>query len=180
MNEKARIVNLDKFMYGKTPAAIYLSDFLNSLNAPKLTRKVTRLLTEFNELVNELEASNQIGTLSAHSVGAFIPSLRARASTRPFFITDLPEDKWKDHTPSDESMDAIILVNDLTSNLMVARTKDLSRKVQAVRRDDQKNATSDYVPSKRMSEMNAELNPAALIERSRKRLARRNKVCTFY
>jgi hypothetical protein len=155
---------IDKFTYGKTPAAIYLADQLNRLGDPRLNRKVTRLLTSFNEVVNELLAANKAGLLSAHTVGTFIAALRQRAQTASqCFAQDS-------------------LIADLTSNIMTGKVKELQRRVLTVRHWEQtlsRTTTPEFRKSfasvYTLSAVVDPISPESLTERSKQRAARKGK-----
>ena len=151
---------IDKFTYGNTPAAIYLAEYLNSAGTPPLLRKVTRTLTDFFELINELEAANAAGVMSAHSVGSFCHSLRARAQAVKFEDT---------------------LVTNLVCNLMIGRTKELIRRVQSVRLYEKVQAhRKQGLSTLPLVAITDTTTPELLVERSKRRLARNQKLDTLY
>lgn len=69
---------MNKFTFGKTPAAIYLADLLVNSTQSQI-RKVTRTLANFNRLINSIEDSNTVGIMSAHDIGGLGDYLRNRA-----------------------------------------------------------------------------------------------------
>jgi hypothetical protein len=166
------MIKLDKFTYGKTPAAIYLAELLNTLDAPKLARKVSRTLVDFNELINQIEASNDVGILSAHNIGYLAAMLRIRA-----------QDTWLDDNMkhcTDESDESLVLVNNLVHNILIGRIKDLSRRVQMVRIYEHQRATSKSAPTKPLKSVEDSINAESLVKRSTARLIRLNKINTMY
>ena len=193
---KAIMNKLDKFTYGNTPAAIYLVEHLNAVGTQSLRRKVTRTLTSFNEMVNEIEQSNEAGLLSAHTVGSLVASLRERVKSTHFNDAVRPEDE-----------DPLVL--NLMTNLMMSRLKDLARRVQMVRVYEQQQAhvrgptikhaldrqidrdrqsrvhsvlgtLSDLAASKPLSSVQDPIKAETLIDRSKRRLERLNKPNTLY
>lgn len=173
---KTEKVILDKYTYGKTPAALYLADALNRLNAPKLARKVTRTMTNFNRIFNELETANQAGIMSVHTIGGLAALMKTRIEATKFELSDLPDDC----SQTDEVLSTLTLVNDLTRNLLTGRTRDIARRVQKVRIFEQQNVTSQSAPTKPLSEVEDVITPELLTERSLQKLTRLNKVSTLY
>lgn len=158
---------MNKFTYGKTPAAIYLAEYLGTLNSPKLNRKVARKLADVNELINQIEQSNNAGIMTSHNVGALASLL----------LADVRE-LWLE---SDEvDFETLTLVNNLVRNMLIGRLKDLARRVQMVRIFEHQQATSDSAPTKPLASVQDCITPALLVERSRRRLTRLNKVNTLY
>jgi hypothetical protein len=72
-------MNLDKFTYGKSPAALYLTLYLNEKNDPVLNRKVGRTLEKWRKRIYEVtnahargEAFTCMGQLSADTFRCII------------------------------------------------------------------------------------------------------------
>ena len=151
---------MNKFTFGKTPAAIYLADYLSANSTQSQVRKVTRTLANFNRLINSIEESNTVGIMSAHDIGGLGDYLRNRALN-----TQISDDA---------------LVTDLVRNLMRARVKDLIRRVQAVRIYEHQLATSYSSPTKPLCEVKDTITPETLTILSSARLKRLNKINTLY
>jgi hypothetical protein len=151
---------MNKFTYGNTPAAIYLAEYLTENGTSGEIRKVTRALTHFSRVINELERSNYAGTLSAHVIGGLAAGLREQALNT---------------TVGGDS-----LVIDLVRNVMIGRLKDLTRRVQKVRIFEHQRATSYSAPTIALDQVFDDIDSETLIERSTARLKRLNKVNTLY
>ena len=190
-------VLLEKFTYGRTPAAIYLAAHLNKLNDPKLMRKVSHRLAEFRTLLNELEASNTEGSLSLRSLGSIVSMLNASAKLK------------KEELLAAGHTDTLVL--HLMTNLMVGDSKSLLRRAgrakvltrlgqQTHREVNGALETSEgeifseegYLVGVRKpdntvqgfkftaGEMEDTTTPEHLAEKSRRNLARRGKPCELY
>lgn len=155
---------LDKYTFGSTPASIYLVDQLNKLRDPKLNRKVTRQLTSFNQVINELLVSNAAGLLTAHTVGTFISVMRQRA-----------QNASRNFEPS--------LIANLVANVMTGKVKELERRVTTVRHCEQNfarfapdfkkdNPQTSIFP---LLSVEDPITPEVLTERSKQRLTRKGK-----
>ena len=151
---------MNKFTYGNTPAAIYLAEYLTDNGNHHEIRKVTRTLTDFNRVINEIEQSNEAGIMTAHVIGGLASQLRERALN-----TEVGDDS---------------LVMDLVRNLMIGRVKDLSRRVQMIRVYEHQTATSYSAPTKPLCSVKDTITSDTLIARSIARLKRLNKVNTLY
>lgn len=155
---------IDKYTYGNTPAAIYLTEVLNSVGSSKMIRKVTRTLTDFNEIINELEAANKNGLLSAHTLGALGADLRARAQR--------------------STVGEHELVKNLLQNMMVGRVKELTRRVRVVRLIEKQRAgmvvDKDEIEPICVADITDTITPKTLVAKSKRKLTRLNKVDTLY
>ena len=164
---------LNSKTFGKSPAAIYLAELLTTVNSPKFARKVSRTLADFNELINQIEASNEAGILSAHNIGCLAAMLRIQA-----------QETWLDDdvmiTANEHGLMNHTLVNNLIRNILTGRVKDLSRRVQMVRIYEHQWATSESAPTKPLSSVEDTITATSLIKRSTERLARLNKANTMY
>lgn len=71
---------LNKYTFGKTPAAVYLADHINQLsekeNTKILIKKIGHLLSTQREILKQLENSNAQGILSTHNLSNIINAMR--------------------------------------------------------------------------------------------------------
>lgn len=66
-------MKLDKFTFGKSPAAMYLGLILNERDDRYLARKVTSFLTERRMILNEVVASHHLSdSMSAKTFGVLL------------------------------------------------------------------------------------------------------------
>lgn len=154
---------MNKFTYGNTPAAMFLVEHLKMTASPKLIRKVTRTMTDFNAIVNDLEAGNEAGLLSAHTIGALAAALRERAQN-----TLVGDD---------------LLVRNLVVNILTGRIKDLTRRVQLVRifeKQQTRVKDVDKLHTKPISDVEDTITHTLLIDRSKRRLKKLSKQDTLY
>ena len=152
---------MNKFTYGKTPAAIYLAEYMNENSTVSDMRKVASVLTNFSRTINEIEESNLAGLMSVHVIGGLIPLLRNRVQN-----TVINGDSG--------------LITMLVRNIMQGRLKDLIRRARKVRIFEHQNATSFSQPTIALGSVYDSISSAKLIERSTARLKRLNKVNTLY
>jgi len=104
---------LDKFTYGKTPAAIYLAARLNEFGNPKMSRIVTSHLCRVNTMLNELESSNCAGEMSVRTLS---------------FLTELLRDQLKRLEQEGGFLTSDKTVNNLVSNVIIGKMKSVQRR----------------------------------------------------
>ena len=103
---------LEKNTFGKTPAALYLTDMLNQRNNDALNKKVSRFLSGKRCLLSELINANNLNVLSAKNLSGLLLKVRG----------DVAFDS------NDE------LINNLVNNIVIGEIKDALRKSQVIRK----------------------------------------------
>lgn len=63
---------LDVYTFGRAPAAMYLATLLNERNDKKMTRKISRFISENHDLINNVVFSHYNSTLSTQSFAKII------------------------------------------------------------------------------------------------------------
>lgn len=69
-------VDLEKYTFGKTPAAVYLVKILNDLKDPSLLKKVSRFLSDKRSLLSSIEKSNKAAIMTPSQVTAMCTLIR--------------------------------------------------------------------------------------------------------
>lgn len=105
-------MKLDKTTFGKTPAALYLADYLNKLEQPLVTKRTGKILTGFRNTFTQLEKANNVGILTAHNLARVIGSMREN------FFVDVGDE----------------LASNLVTNILVGEMKILLRKSSNIRK----------------------------------------------
>jgi len=75
------LVMLDLNTFGKTPAAIYLVDRLNFLNDKKLTRKISSKINSTKAIIAEAVNAHEAGLISTHTLSFIAATLRSKVDT---------------------------------------------------------------------------------------------------
>lgn len=164
-------MSLDKFTFGKTPAAIYLVNRLNELGDCNINRRISRKLNHYRSLLNDLLNSNETDNLSAHNI-AFLCELITK---------ELIENKLYCNDAN------YIFLDNLATNVIIGEIKSIKRRAKLVRHQekyDLKNYTNKQL-AKNINKLNIndlkdKINSDFLIERSKKYLSRHNKKDTLY
>lgn len=82
-------MKLDKFTYGKSPAAIYLAFILNERNDQKLTRKVSQAICSNRRLIHDVVAAHYLtDEISTKSFSTLVHMLDAQMRTAAEKIGD--------------------------------------------------------------------------------------------
>ncbi|NCP98406.1 hypothetical protein GW796_00835 [archaeon] len=105
-------MNLDKNTFGKTPAALYLADYLNTLDQPLVAKRTGKIMSGFRNTILQLAKANDAGILTAHNLARVISSMRSN-----LFI---------------EVGDS--LASNLVTNIIVGEMKILLRKSSDIRK----------------------------------------------
>ncbi len=105
-------MTLQSYTFGKTPAAVYLTDYLNKINKPIVTKRTGKMLTSYRNTLAELERANRDCILSAHNLARVIGSMREA------FYVDVGDS----------------LASNLVTNILVGEMKILLRKSQDIRK----------------------------------------------
>ena len=108
---------MDRYTFGKTPAALYLADHLNILNDKKLTRKISSKIHAVQTIIAEALKSHEAGTISTHTLSFIASTLRERVMTRSQQLL----------SDNDE-----LSVN-LMTNILIGELKSLIRKAQKIK-----------------------------------------------
>ena len=151
---------LDKFTFGRTPGAIYLTERLNQLGDPKLTRKVSSYLDQESKILNEIVQANAIGVLSTHTLGAFVTFMRHRIGTSTLEINDK-------------------LTADLMHNVVSGRVKSILRRTVEATKQSRSYHCARVLKLSILNIIDPK-TPDVLIERSRQKLDRKHKPRTYY
>lgn len=190
-------MNLDRYTYGKTPAAIFLADRLNQLGDPVLARKVGKNISTMQSLVAELYKSNIAGTLSAHTIGNIAGIYRKQT--------------LEVHDKMVASNDELVI--NLMTNVMIGDIKRIQRQVMDARHAEQYRARVLGKPSRYfdardgdqqiltaaehaivaemrngrvrgakilVEDMHDPITPEILVERSKRKLVKRGKSSDLY
>lgn len=105
-------MKLEQFTFGKTPAAVYLYDYLKNLNKPLVSKKTGKILTSFRNTLSQLEEANLAGILNAHNLAKIINLMRAE------FKVEVGDN----------------LASNLATNILVGEMKTLIRKSEEIRK----------------------------------------------
>ena len=163
-------LNLSKNTFGKTPAALYLTLYLNEKGDRTLVRKVGRMLDGFRETINDLICSHlhtdEMKAASFNRLMALVSDNGREAAKR------IPDK----------------LASELVTNLIVGEIKSwktramhtarLQRTVQRLTKPGVSVQELKVIP--RRNEETDEERVEKLKERSRKYLAKRGKINTLY
>ncbi len=103
---------MNKFTFGKTPAAVYLYEYLQSKGNTIVEKRVGKALTSNRNLLTQIEKSNNIGAINAHNVARIVNKMREK-----FFVE-----------VGDE------LASNLTTNILIGEMKALIRKSAEIRK----------------------------------------------
>lgn len=163
-------MNLDKTTYGRTPAALYLTSYLNEQGDEVLNRKVGRMLSRWRRVINDVICSHlQADEMSTHTFNTLLPVLdgavRATAQALP---------------------DA--LCRKLVTNLLVGELRTWkTRSARTARLQDRVNRTTkagETVPELKVTPAPNEETDEERIEKLKQRscayLARKSKMNTLY
>ncbi len=192
-------MKLDKYTYGKTPAAIYLADQLNAIGRPTLARKAGKIINGIREAVKGLLEANAAGLISTTVLADFVRMKREELMA------------WREMTLNQQHMDEVtddeILVTELVTNICVGELKSASRRsseakivnrkpwvdpeeVEGMRKRDWQSgyyrAIRDPQSGKWVKrlvtavEVEETITPEVLVKRSRDNLTKRGKPNTFY
>jgi hypothetical protein len=192
-------MNLDKFTFGKTPAAIYLAHRLNELNDPKYTRKISADIHRMQGLFVEVIEAHDAGFLSIKSLSFFMNNARRS-------IKDKADDYLSQalYVGSGGHQMPDRLSVDLMSNVLLGPITSVFRrsiKVASLKAQQQHLKDEDcthFLPSNdgkhaiatvkhsiikkkiTVGSISDLTTPEVLIERSKNKLAKLNKVNTLY
>lgn len=112
---------IDKFEFGKAPAAIYLAEHLRVLNDNGLHRKIAKTISEFRALVRSLENAHNCEFLPTKHLNMMCPMLRLKCDG--IFDTFLKMD---------------VLAANLVGNILRGEIKRLIRKGSVVKKMENK------------------------------------------
>jgi hypothetical protein len=116
-------MNLDKFTFGRTPAAQYLVRRLNELDSKPLQRAVGVRVSQFNTNVRDIENSYKVGYMSAKTAANLLRMLRVEATQLTLSNTD---DK---------------IVGQLMQNTIIGNIKHTARKITVIRKIENGNSS---------------------------------------
>jgi hypothetical protein len=178
---------LDKFTFGKTPAAIYLADRLNTLNDPKYSRKISSHIHTIQSLIAELIEAHESGSVSINLLNFTSRSLRAQ-------IKVIAQNLYNDppHTGSGGHPVPDVLAINLMTNVMMGDLKSIDRRAAGVtlykksqeaiiRHLEKTGVTPTAAPKKlTIADIKETTTADTLIERSRRKLKRLGLPNTLY
>lgn len=110
---------LDLNTFGKTPAALYLADRLNTINNPKHTRKISKIINNTQAIINQSIQANISGILEIYTLNFIVSSLRLKVKN------------MSDDLMMEEGSDKLSV--DLMSNILIGELKSISRKTEIVK-----------------------------------------------
>jgi len=178
---------LDKFTFGKTPAAIYLADRLNTLNDPKYSRKISSHIHSIQSLIVELIEANEAGNVSINLLSFTSKALRNRIKA---IAQNLYEEK--PHLGSGGHQVPDVLAINLMTNVMMGDLKSIDRRAmgvtlmkksqEALFRHLEKTGVVPTTVSKKLTiaDIKETTTADSLIERSRRKLKRLGLPNTLY
>lgn len=105
-------MQIEKYTFGKTPAAMYLAHYLSQLDNPIVLKRTGKMLTSYRNTLAQLEEANNQGILSAHNLARVIGSMREH------FKVDVGEET----------------ASNLVTNILVGNMKALLRKSSEIRK----------------------------------------------
>lgn len=173
---------MNKFTYGKTPAAVYLVDYISKLNKPNVSKRIGKILTGWRNTFSELAYSNIAGDLSAHNLA------KVFALMREGFYVDVGDKK----------------ASELVTNILIGEMKMIIRKSAEIRKielcqdklqrkssvgkvktksgylvaEDRKNEVN--FPSYTISQIRDNINHETLTEKWKKKMVKRNNENLLY
>ena len=68
---------MNKFTFGKTPAAVYLYEYLQANKNQIVLKRVGKALTSNRNLLSQIEKANLSGAINAHNVARIINNIRS-------------------------------------------------------------------------------------------------------
>lgn len=155
--------------YGKSPAAIYLASHLTTVGSVSLQRKVGRILASQRELLNELTEANVNGHLTTRTLGRLLSMI-----------------SLKNHAAGEYIKTFDNLAGNLVTNILEGEVKLWKNRTTYVRRCAptlQRNTPPGCRPPKLSAAagiLTGEKTDTTLVERSRAKLIRLNKLNTLY
>lgn len=105
-------MQIEKYTFGKTPAAMYLAKYLSDLDSPIVMKRTGKMLTSYRNTLSQLEKANNQGILSAHNLARVVCSMREH------FKVDVGEET----------------ASNLVTNILVGHMKALLRKSSEIRK----------------------------------------------
>lgn len=178
---------LDKFTFGKTPAAIYLADRLNTLNDPKYARKIASHIHTIQSLIVELIEAHESGSVSINLLNFTSRALRSQIKmVAQNFYNEKPHMGSGGHPVPD------LLTINLMSNVMMGDLKSIDRRVMGVtlmkksqdamiRNLEKSGVVPTAAPKKlTIADIKETTTADSLIARSRKKLERLGLPNTLY
>ena len=163
-------MNLEKFTFGKSPAAIYLTLLLNERQHPLLSRKVSRLLCKERELMEDIVACHLL-----------TDELKTRSFSR---LLDMVDSRIR--AAAAQLPDAFI--GNLVTNILIGELKVHKNRVMFAKRQQNRvaraTASGVRIPMMKatplIAEETSEQKNARLKAKSSAYLARKGKLNTLY
>lgn len=185
---KRRKQMIDKYTFGKTPAAIYLADRLNMLNDPKYTRKASSKIHDVQAVIADAIRAHEAGLLSIHTLNFISSALRKK-------IEDMADDMWNGEPyigSGGHEMPDKLSIN-LMANVLIGELKSVSRRTREVKllKTKQQRLVTKIVGDVSLKNVMTVKNitigdvkdpttPEILINRSRAKLKRKGLPNTLY
>lgn len=162
-------IKMDPKTFGDAPAAMYLVELLNQRKDPILARKVSKVLTSARQTLNELgEAHLVYDTISTATFARLLTLLSEHNQHRAI-----------EPIAKADPFIAHLVVNVLEGGVKMwkRRVQEAQRKQSNIARNTPPGQTVECVPA---NPLQGEKDAKVLQERSKRYLARHNKVDTLY
>jgi hypothetical protein len=193
---------IDKYTFGKTPAAIYLADRLNVLNDPRYTQRISSRIHEVQAAISDIVSAHENGHIRLQTLNFFVAFMRQKINTVRSNFLDCEQYVGSGNHP----MPDLLSVN-LMTNVLIGELKSItrrSRQVKILKTKQQRVVTKLrqdgfetmlchdgghvlarvdeklVIPNITLADVTDETTPEKLVERSRKKLARLGKPTTLY
>jgi hypothetical protein len=122
-------MNIDKTTFGKTPAALYLADYLSKLDKPIVAKRTGKMLTSYRNTLAQLEQANKMAILNAHNLARVVGSMREK------FQVNVGDE----------------MASNLVTNIIVGEMKTLLRRSAEIRRIELQQ--DKYIGSEKIGEI---------------------------
>lgn len=188
---------VDKNTFGRTPAAIFLAARLIITKDNKLARKVSTVIQKYRRTMHEVISGYDCGALSHQTVSTIMTMLKDNLANT---VTGLKSD----NAEYDDFEPPCHLTVDLMANVLYGEIKEILSRTKATKhllKQQQRAGFSSLVTSRRITNSSGEfigseetrtrpyrpdlmiegnITPKTLQQKSREKLARKNKPCNFY
>lgn len=174
--------------YGKSPAALYLVNYLNEKNDPILNKKIGRTISMYQSMLSDLVKAHQSGNMSLKNFSRMVNLLSENAtddvgSLNNFLtsMTSMFQELEETENPIPDLNHAWMLaLNVIQGNIKTwkRRISDGYSQEKAIKRTTKPGTTIPKVTCPMESQN--EKTPEQLQEKSRKYLERHGKINTLY
>lgn len=168
-------MKLDKYTFGKTPAAIYLAHRLNEINNKKFTRKISSRIAEIRKMIRDMGNAYIADQIDTHTLISFVSFLRLR-------VSEMADDLL--FARKEEDVVLYTLCVNLMANILIGDIKNIIRKTQKIcMLEQQYTKLVKYRKSiniRSMKSVKDDITPETLIKKSKQSLARRGLKDSLY